>query len=103
MQVRTSKRAPPWNSPAPNSPVAPAMARKVVWHSRHADWSTFSFWPVTSTLVEGTKSLTMLTGENGGLGDFTETRTITRCTFEGSYVVPAAPNPAMTFLANRYT
>jgi len=78
------------------------MARNVVWHSRQADWSTFSFCPVTSAPVEGTKSFTMLTGVNGGLGDFTETRMMRRCTFEGSNVVPAPVGPAMTFWVNRY-
>src|SRR6266850_3236702 len=80
-QVWMSNRAPPWNCP-PNSPVPPAIARKVVWHSRQAAGSTLSFCPVLSSLVDGTKSLMMFTGVNGL--PLAESNTTRRCVLLGS-------------------
>src|SRR4051812_36454358 len=76
------------------------MARNWVWHSRHASRSTFSFWSVTSAPVEGTKSLTRLMGVNGL--PLAYRRMTRRCTFEGSYAVPAAAGPAVITFANWY-
>ena len=75
------------------------MARNWVWHSRQAVPSTFSFCPVTSWPVAGMKSLITLIGLKGL--PVTESRTTSRCTFDGSYTVPAAATPAVMTLANR--